>query len=502
MSPGSERWFRVAYGLWLFGIFAYFMPAATWNPVSRFDLTRAIVEEHTLSIDEFANDTGDRARFRDSWHTDKAPIPSLLAVPIYAAIHASDRLRGKRPAYTSFATQDLPAARVLVNGSFQRSLYACSLATAGLGTAIAGVLLFELLRRRFSPEASLIGSAATVLGTPLFPYATSFYGHAVAGFFLVAALFVLALDGDRVSSRSRVRLGGACLALAAGSEYITAVPSLAIITFAVLGATRGSRLRAAIDLATGALVPVMVVAAYHAVCFGAPWRTGYSFIQRAEFARGHASGLLGVHLPSGAALYGILVGGRRGLFLLSPIAALAVPSMILDAAKKRDAAVRAALVAFVLLVLANAGYYMWWGGAATGPRHLVPVIGFLAFGVAWAWERPRLRTLVVVLGIVSFANMLVLTAVGLEGPEHGNLLFDYGYRRFLRGDIASIPGASNLALRLGLVRAGSLGPLLVWVLLGGRYLFRGVTGETNADEAPADEAVSPASRATNSAANP
>src|SRR6185295_11786293 len=45
---------RLGYAAWLFGIFCYFLPAATWSPVSRFDLTRAIVEQRTLSIDAFA----------------------------------------------------------------------------------------------------------------------------------------------------------------------------------------------------------------------------------------------------------------------------------------------------------------------------------------------------------------------------------------------------------------------------------------------------------------
>ena len=46
---------RLGYAAWLFGAFCYFLPAATWSPVSRFDLTRAIVEQHTLVIDSFAD---------------------------------------------------------------------------------------------------------------------------------------------------------------------------------------------------------------------------------------------------------------------------------------------------------------------------------------------------------------------------------------------------------------------------------------------------------------
>jgi hypothetical protein len=485
MPPASERWFSLAYAFWLFGVFAYFMPAATWNPVSRFDLTRALVEERTLSIDSYSDNTGDRAFSKGRWYTDKAPIPSLLAAPVYALLHVGDRLRGSHPAYRVVSTEDLPALRVYVNDSFERGLYASSLSTAGAATTMAGVLLFQLLRRRFSPRAALIGSATTVLATPLFPYATSFYGHAVAAAFLIGALVAIAEDPDMPPSRARLRTAGACLALSVGSEYITAVPGLVIALFALRAAAPGTRLRSIFDLATGSLGPVLLIGAYHSACFGAPWRTGYSFIQRAEFARGHASGLFGVHVPAPDALYGLLFGERRGLFLISPVALPAIALTLIHARARRDRSAWAGLVALCALLLANGGYYMWWGGAAVGPRHLVPVLGFIAFGAAACFEDRRLRWLFIPLALVSFANALTLTAVGVEGPEYGNLLFDYGYRRLLNGEIASLSGASNLAIRLGLARAASLGPLLVWILMGGRFLLRHVDmSDEAAEQAP------------------
>jgi hypothetical protein len=42
----------------------------------------------------------------------------------------------------------------------------------------------------------------------------------------------------------------------------------------------------------------------------------------------------------------------------------------------------AALAAYVIF---NAGYYMWWGGWSFAPRHLVPVIPFLACCAGLAW---------------------------------------------------------------------------------------------------------------------
>ena len=275
---------------------------------------------------------------------------------------------------------------------------------------------------------------------------------------------------------------GACLALAAGSEYITAVPGVVLALFALHAVPAGRRARAVLALGAGALVPLVVICAYHTACFGVPWRTGYSFIQRAEFARGHASGLLGVNAPNATALHGLLFGERRGLFFISPVALVAAWFTASRAIAQRDRAARAGLVAMMALLFANGGYYMWWGGAAAGPRHLVPVLGFLSFGAAAAFESRRLRWLFVPLALVSFANVLVLTAVGLEGPEQGNLLTDYAYPRLMSGGLAGISGASNLALRLGLARAATLGPFLVWILMGGRFLVRLLAPDPEGDE--------------------
>ncbi|HVZ33781.1 MAG TPA: hypothetical protein VG963_15220, partial [Polyangiaceae bacterium] len=111
---------RLGYAAWLFGVFCYFLPAATWNPVSRFDLTRSIVERGTFEIDAYVDNTGDRARRGAHWYSDKAPLAAFLALPAYEAYHLLERSRGREPAYRVYATPDRPAQRVVVNRSFQR----------------------------------------------------------------------------------------------------------------------------------------------------------------------------------------------------------------------------------------------------------------------------------------------------------------------------------------------------------------------------------------------
>lgn len=468
---------RLGYAAWLFGIFCYFMPAATWSPVSRFDLTRSVVEHGRLNIDLYADSTGDRAKVGEHWYSDKAPLLALLAVPAYQVHHWIDRARGKAPAYEAVGTDTRPAARLRVNRSYQRALYVCSISTAAVAGVALGLLLLELLLRRMAPAAALAGSALVVLALPTFPYSTSFYGHVGAAALLTGGFALL--DAGREDSAehplslARAAAAGACLAASIGCEYLAAVPSLGVVALVALRCPRGVWPRLLGGMAIGALGPALVIGAYHWACFDAPWRTGYSYIDNPRFAAGHAQGLLGIQLPRGEALWGLSFGRLRGLFYVSPVA-LPLAAGLFASAREKDATSIAAALAFVALLLVNASYYMWWGGAAAGPRHLIPVLGLLALGLPWLWQRRWPRRITVVLAVISALNMLAIAAVGLEAPERGDVLFDFVYPRLLEGRIAMLSGASNLGLELGLERAGSLIPLLAWLVLGGFVLARQV----------------------------
>src|SRR5216684_9234062 len=65
--------------------YAYFYEGGGWNQNSRFDLVRAIVEQRTLRIDAYHQNTEDKAFANGHYYSDKAPGLALLAVPIAVA---------------------------------------------------------------------------------------------------------------------------------------------------------------------------------------------------------------------------------------------------------------------------------------------------------------------------------------------------------------------------------------------------------------------------------
>ena len=466
---------RFLFALWLLQSAAFFVPPATWNPVSRFGLTRAIVERLELELGDMAAATGDRALVAGRWYSDKSPIPSLVAAPAYALVRGVHLvLHRPPPEFAATSSGGLPGVHVTVNRSFRQLLFACTFVVGAVPFALLGWMLLGFLLRRHGPAAAVVAATFTMLGTPLLPYATSFYGHVLAACALFAAVYVT----DEAVSDRRLAAAGCALGLASATEFITLLPAIAIgLSIGLRG--DGSRSRRVAIMALFALGPLGVVAAYDAICFGAPWRTGYSFVTNPVFVAGHARGLMGLSLPGPRALWQSLFGVERGLLLVSPVAAFGLWG-VASAARRRDRAALALGAAFVVLILANAGYYMWWGGAATGPRHVVPALAALGAGIAACLERPRLRVAVWIAGLVSVGVMVGFTAVGIEAPHQSDVLREYLWSRLRRGDIASLAGASNLGIEMGLPRAGSLGPLFAWWTLGAEVLADRCRGMHNA----------------------
>jgi hypothetical protein len=446
----AERRVGLAVALLVFCVAAYFVPGATWSPVSRFSLTRAIVERGTFEITPDAASTRDRAQVGERFYSDKAPLPAFLAVPAYAAFHVVSSAVGSVPA---FRTKDLPGRSVpvvLPNAAFQRGLYVCTVSTAGVAAAALAWALFGVLRRRTSVRVAALSSALTVLATPLFPYAASFFDHTIAAACLFGAF--ACVDAGRAGTR-RFALAGMLLGVAVGTEYVVAVPATAVAAYVVLIAGAEHRGTTLAWVALGAAVPLSVVAVYHTICFGAPYRTGYSFITHPGFAVGQSSGLFGLTRPRLEAVIGLLASPSRGLFYVAPLTLLAVFELWRGAKRTRDPALYLGLVVLFIAYAVNTTYFQWDGGRAFGPRHMVPALGFLGFGIAFALERhPSLTP--VVAGISAFI-VLGTTAVMLEAPRD-DVIFGYLVPALRQGRIARAPGASNLGLLLGLGAHGSL----------------------------------------------
>jgi hypothetical protein len=239
--------------------------------------------------------------------------------------------------------------------------------------------------------------------------------------------------------------------------------------------------RALAMFAAGSLPPLLALAVYQTTAFGAPWSSGYAHVANPTFAAGMAHGILGVGWPRPQVVLALLFGRARGLLYVAPVLALAIVGLVRGVrdphSRRRAITASAIVIAFLLM---NAGYYMWWGGAALGPRHMVPALPFLCLGFAWVlpaagWQRAWQGDLFVVLLGISVVNQLAAVVVSPLAPPEGDVLFGHVYRHLIHGEVAILPGAANVGLLLGLPGPLSLLPLLgLWAV--GLWGFARVAG--------------------------
>ncbi len=470
-----------AVALALICSFGFFVGPPAWNQNSRLALTRALVERGEVKIDAWQVTTGDKSYREGHFYSDKAPGVSLLATLPYAGYYGFRRLTGGEPPQVRVipldpaveAAEQVPAPEdrepgdvLAYNSAWLVALWLCRMFVVSVPSVLAAGLLYLVMLGELGGDRARATWVALlwVLATPALGYACGFYGHQLTGALLISSFALVVLADRRVRDRGLGLLVGGLLGWAVLAEYTAAVPVVLVLGWASW--RRGLRFGAWI--AVGGLPWALVLAGYHSWAFGAPLKTGYDFVYLEEFAEGMAVAY-GIGAPDPRVLAQLLFGSYRGLFYLSPVLLLAAwglglrwasPPASAEALGRGDLALATGIIAYYLLL--NSGYYMWDGGASLGPRHAVPMLGFLAIGLGPALV--RLPGAVAVLGAVSCVQVLLITAAGPEAPAHGNPIWAYAVPKLFA---PTPPGtATTLGRLLGLPGPLSLAPLLVlWWLL-------------------------------------
>ncbi|TMC48055.1 MAG: hypothetical protein E6J14_13200, partial [Chloroflexi bacterium] len=379
VSPVRQRELVVA--LFLLLCFGFFHQIPLWNEPTRYDLVVALVDHHTTQIDVNQSNTGDKALYKGHYYTDKAPGSSFLGVPVYAAIRVGERV---------FNTGERDMDSVLQILAFILS---------GVPTVLLALLLLRFLRSMVEEWWAFIVTLGLALATIVFPFATMFFGHALAAFFLFATFYVVwRLRPDAPAWHA---LGAGLLAgWAVAVDYSALLGVVLVLIYAL---SRGRR--APLLMIAGAVPPALLVLGYNWVSFGGPFHWGYS--NNVTFNNVFTQGVLGLSVPRPNELHDLLIG-TRGLLRLSPWLALAPLGLMAARSPRwrREIAVCAAVP--LIYILANSGYAVPLGGSSPGPRFLIPSLPFIAILVALI---PRaLRAPTAVLMAISTALVLVATA--------------------------------------------------------------------------------------------
>lgn len=449
---------RIAAGLFILAAvtFGYFTGGAGWNQDAHFDLTRAIVERHTLSIDGYDVNTGDVSKGTGG-HTyiNKPPGASILAAAPYAVIFAIER-----------------GLHTPIDSLTRRNRWIVTALSVGLCGALIGPVLYLYGRRKNgrTPPVALSVSFIILFGTIVFPYSTMLFAHVPAALFLLLAVALL---------EDRPVAAGMAAGIACSCFYVCAIAAV------ILGIAAFSyRHRAALRFVLGMLPFIILMAIYQWLCFGSPFRTAVE--GSTQFTQ---KGLLFgvIRMPSLDALYGITLSPYRGLFFVSPILLLAVVGL---AAMKRNREFWAVFAIVSTFILAIASFNGWSGGYAFGPRYLVPIVPLMAVPMMAA---RRHHLWMILIAVVSIGLNFIATATDpMPSSDVAHPVSRYLVPAFFTGhigertrremrwfqtqsvaNVALAPDSGNLGeLVFGKRQRASVIPIVLWLAGGFAILLR------------------------------
>jgi len=353
--------------LWPFPYFNTVLPDGTINnpnEVTRVYAVAALVDDQSWAIDapiERWGGVDDKAKRDGKLYSSKAPGTTLVGAPLYWVY----RLFGA-PLDKLQLTWFL---RVLVGMPFS-------------------LFLLLLVRRelaRMSDEDRADGVVLCLgLGSMIYPYTLVFAGHAMA----TAMVFAAYVYGRR-NDRAGMLIFGLCAAAAPALEYPHALAIIPLGLRYLWAQGRSGLWRRMAHGVAGGLVPIVATCFAQAKMFGSASKTGYSFLENTAYKDLHGEGFFGLSVPQlerlGAALFSV----ELGMFIWTPLLLLGAIGLTRKSSSVQfsDRLWIAALISLELLFLASHGG--WRGGWSIGPRYILPVVPFLALGLAYPF-RPAL----------------------------------------------------------------------------------------------------------------
>lgn len=405
------RRFAAVLGLLVWFSCAWF-GASEFNPnnVTRLAAAVSIVEDRDATIDEYNDVTIDKARFGTHVYMDKAPGMTLMAVPwVWIADQVTRDNAGN---YSKSYFGDLWRFLRL------RMRLATAFGSAIL-TALAAVAMLALANEiGGSRSAGLFAALGYALGTPVWGWSTSLFGHAVVADMLVIGIWAI----WRATATGQLRY-----AIVAGASlgWSVTVEAQSLLWLAFLGPWAMARVwpnparwRLLGTAAIAGSTMLAPLALYNLFAFGTPFRLGYQGVVGFE---GMNRGILGVSWPDPKLIPQLLFGPYRGLFWVAPILMLGTFGLAWLARQRETRGIGLAAGGVALAALLyNAGYYYWDGGYSTGPRHMIPAAGMLALGLAPVWrmlDPGRERIAAAAFLGVSIALNLAIAASEIAAPD-------------------------------------------------------------------------------------
>ena len=388
-SRGTPKQRRFALAaIVLVGIaYATMIQSFSWNQTSHYDLIRALNQDQT-TIDQYQENTGDKAYYKGHWYSARAPGLALFALPFYDTLN--------------FFNADALARESQAQRNDDEMIYFIGL----WANVLPGLLLLLLVWRvadRFEPGYGAAAAVTLGLGTLVLPLSTLLFSHVFTAFLGFAAFTLMLRERDGPPNPWLLGAAGLAMGYAVTSEYplffVALVLGLYLLSRRDALTPLGVARRAGAYIA-GGLLGIVPLALYNHYAFHSWTHLAYSSIPRQQ------QGFFGIGAPSLKVLATLLFDSR-GLLTISPVLALgALGTIVLYNRGKRAEALTIAGIC-LCYVGYNSGYYLPFGGGFMGPRFLTTMLPFLAVPLSIAYKRWPGPT--IALAAVSLTTTIVAT---------------------------------------------------------------------------------------------
>lgn len=388
---------------------AWFFHVGHVNQIARYDAIFAFFENagddaHTFRIDRYLYsegkqmNTSDWSEYGGHYYSNKSPGTTWFGVALLAPIYPLER--------RICPDGDGISPRAEIFNAWYLNFMLGVLPTAFSVLALAGILL----KLGASEARAYAGALLIVLGTAVFPFATTLMAHSTVAACLVFSLWAY-LRGGRLS----LFASGAWFGAAVLFDYSAGI--LLPLALVFIACREKGRIW---QFIAGGLPFAVLYCVYNAMCFGGPFSFAAQYINPVYRTEGDAAGGL-LALPNAWLILELLFGARRGVLIASPFFFFAVPGFIFlwkQGGLRRGVALLSAL-SFAALLLMNASFNGWHSGASFTARYIVPVyplIGILAVmaPLKHGWR----RGLFGLLAAVSLLNMFAVAAYSVTPPEN------------------------------------------------------------------------------------
>jgi hypothetical protein len=348
-----RRWGIVALGALVFA-YAFLIQPTGDNQKAHYALVRALADGRA-TVDEVRTNphlrTIDVTEHGGHLYAAKSPGLALFSLPAYVA---------------------LDWAGVDTAGDTTRILWALHLWAVVLPALLLLVLVWRVADG-LEPGYGIAAAVALGATTLVLPFSTLYFSHLLAALLTFAAFAVLWFERARAPSISAPAVAGLLAGLSASTEASTALAGVVLGVYAV---TRGRRVVRGLAFASAFVIGIAPTPIFNWWALGSPLRSPYEGWHYP--GRPVASGSFGFGVPSAHSTLVVLLY-PTGLALLAGGIAGAIVLL-----RRRRAEALVILATAGAFVVANAMSPDVLGGAAPGPRYLMPVFPFLAVGIAVA----------------------------------------------------------------------------------------------------------------------